>query len=161
VDKGGAGMSIVRSTWWIIPVQIGALFGYLSFGLIADWLGRKPAFILYLLITAIVTPIYGLNATNQTLLLTLGPVLGFFGSGYFGIFGAMVSELFPQRIRATALGVIYNIGRATSALSPWLVGAIAEQKGVGSALGVTSLFLVAGAVLMLTLPETRGKQLEA
>ncbi len=161
VERGGAGMSIVRSTWWIIPVQVGAFFGYLSFGVIADWLGRKPAFILYLLITAIVTPIYGLNATNQTLLMTLGPVLGFFGSGYFGIFGAMVSELFPQRIRATALGVIYNIGRALSATAPWLVGAIAERKGVGSALGVTSLFLLAGAALMLTLPETRGKQLEA
>lgn len=160
VAKGGAGMSIVKSTWWIIPVQIGAFLGYLSFGVIADWLGRKPAFILYLLVTALVTPLYGLNATNQTLLMTLGPVLGFFGSGYFGIFGAMVSELFPQRIRATALGVIYNIGRAASALSPWLVGALAERQGVGPALGVTSLFLLAGAALMLTLPETRGKQLE-
>ena len=72
----------------------------------------------------------------------------------------MVSELFPQRIRATALGVIYNIGRAMSATAPWLVGAIAQRSGVGSALGVTSLFLIAGALLMLTLPETRGKELE-
>jgi hypothetical protein len=41
-----------------------------------------------------------------------------------------------------------------------LVGALADRHGVGSALGVTSLFLLAGAALMLTLPETRGKELE-
>lgn len=161
IAKGGAGMSIIKTTWWVIPVQTGAFFGYLSFGFIADWLGRKPAFIIYLLITAIVTPLYGMSGSNQTMLLILGPVLGFFGSGYFGIFGAMVSELFPGRIRATALGVIYNIGRAVSALAPWLVGAVAQRRGVGSALGLTSMFLVAGALLILALPETRGKALES
>jgi len=160
VAKGGAGLSIVKSSWWIIPVQVGAFFGYLSFGLISDRLGRKPAFILYLLVTAVVTPVYGYAATNAVLLMCLGPVLGFFGSGYFALFGAMVSELFPKRIRATALGVIYNIGRAASAASPSLVGALADRYGVGSALGVTSLFLLAGAALMLTLPETRGKELD-
>ncbi|HWQ35946.1 MAG TPA: MFS transporter [Blastocatellia bacterium] len=159
VEKGGAGLSIAKSSGWIIPAQIGAYFGYLSFGFIADRLGRKPAFILYLLITAAVTPLYGYLARNAALLLALGPVLGFFGHGYFSLFGAMVSELYPQRIRATALGVIYNIGRAASAAAPWLVGALADRYGIGSALGVTSLFLLAGAALMLTLPETRGRDL--
>jgi MFS family permease len=161
IEKGGAGLSIIRSSGWIIPVQLGAFFGYLSFGVIADKLGRKPAFILYLLITAVVTPIYGLYARNSTLLMVLGPVLGFFGSGYFSLFGAMVAELYPQRIRATALGVVYNIGRAASASAPWLVGALADKYGIGSALGVTSLFLMAGAVMMLTLPETKGRELES
>jgi MFS family permease len=159
VDKGGAGLSVVRSSWWVVPVQVGAFFGYLSFGVIADRLGRRPAFILYLLVTAAVTPIYALTAANATLLMLLGPVLGFFGSGYFSVFGAMVSELFPQRIRATALGVIYNIGRAVSALAPTLIGVLAKRYGIGSALGLTSLFLVAGAALILTLPETRGREL--
>jgi MFS family permease len=161
IEKGGAGLSIIQSSGWIIPVQLGAFFGYLSFGVIADQLGRKPAFILYLLITAVVTPIYGLYASNSTLLMVLGPVLGFFGSGYFSLFGAMVAELYPQRIRATALGVVYNIGRAASASAPWLVGALADKYGIGSALGVTSLFLIAGAVMMLTLPETKGRELES
>jgi MFS family permease len=159
VEKGGAGLSVAKSSGWIIPAQIGAYFGYLSFGIIADRLGRKPAFILYLLITAAVTPLYGYYARNAGLLLALGPVLGFFGHGYFSLFGAMVSELYPQRIRATALGVIYNIGRAASAAAPWLVGALADRYGIGSALGVTSLFLIAGVMLMLTLPETRGREL--
>ena len=160
IEKGGAGLSVVKGLGWIIAVQLGAFFGYLSFGVISDKLGRKPAFILYLLVTAIVTPIYGYFARNATLLMILGPVLGFFGSGYFSLFGTMVSELFPQRIRATALGVIYNIGRAASAMAPAMVGALADRRGIGSALGVTSLFLLAGATLMLTLPETLGRELE-
>jgi len=32
VTEGGAGMSIVKSTPWIISMQVGALFGYTSFG---------------------------------------------------------------------------------------------------------------------------------
>jgi MFS family permease len=159
IAEGGAGLSVVKSSSWVIPVQVGAFFGYLSFGVIADRLGRKPAFILYLLVTAAITPVYGLMAANATLLMLLGPALGFFGSGYFSVFGAMVSELFPQRVRATALGVIYNIGRAASAFAPYLIGKLADRYGIGSALSTTSLFLVAGAALILTLPETRGKEL--
>ncbi|HSL72265.1 MAG TPA: MFS transporter, partial [Longimicrobiales bacterium] len=41
VEQGGAGMSIVRSMGWIIPMQIGAYFGYLSFGPISSRLGRR------------------------------------------------------------------------------------------------------------------------
>lgn len=160
VEKGGAGLSIAKSSAWIIPAQIGAFFGYISFGVIADRIGRKPAFIFYLLVTAVVTPFYGYFARNAGLLLALGPVLGFFGHGYFSLFGTLVSELYPQRIRATALGVVYNIGRAASAAAPWLVGVLADRYGIGSALGVTSLFLLAGAAMMLTLPETRGRELE-
>lgn len=159
IERGGAGLSQVKSSWWIIPVQIGAFFGYLSFGVIADWLGRKPAFILYMLVTAIVTPFYGLMAENATLLMAIGPVLGFFGSGYFSLFGAMVSELYPQRIRAAALGVVYNIGRGVSAFAPTMIGFLAKEYGIGGALSTTSLFLIGGAVLILTLPETRGREL--
>jgi hypothetical protein len=33
-------------------------------------------------------------------------------------------------------------------------------QGIGSALALTSAFFLAGAVLILLVPETRGKQLE-
>ena len=48
VDQGGAGMGVVGSLPWIIPVQLGAYFGYLTFGFIADRLGRRQAFVLYM-----------------------------------------------------------------------------------------------------------------
>ncbi len=50
VEQGGAGMGVVGSLGWIIPVQIGAYFGYLTFGFIADRLGRRRTFILFMLV---------------------------------------------------------------------------------------------------------------
>ena len=158
--QGGAGMSIVKTSGWIIPVQLGAFCGYLSFGFIADRLGRKPTFIFYLLIAAILVPIYGHVARNDFTLMLLGPFLGFFGSGYFSLFGAMLAELFPTSSRATGQGFAYNAGRAVSALSPFFIGGLADVYGIGSALALTSAFFLAGAFMISFLPETRGSALK-
>jgi MFS family permease len=160
VAQSGAGMSIVKTSGWIIPMQIGAFLGYLTFGFISDRLGRKPAFIFYMVAAAILVPIYGQMARSDAVLMALGPLLGFFGSGYFSLFGAMLAELFPTKIRATAQGFSYNAGRAASALSPFIVGGLADIYGIGSALALTSAFFLAGAVMILLLPETRGTALE-
>jgi MFS family permease len=161
IENGGAGMSIVQSTGWIIPMQVGAFFGYTSFGFVSDAIGRRRAFMLYLVAAALLVPIYGQTARNPSMLMVLGPLLGFFGHGYFSMFGAMLAELFPTRVRATGQGFVYNTGRALSALAPYTIGALAAARGIGSALALTSAFFVAGAVLVLAIPETKGKQLES
>src|ERR1043166_6063081 len=53
LDKGGAGMSIVKSTGWLVPIQIGAFVGYLSFGPLADKFGRRRVFALILTAAAL------------------------------------------------------------------------------------------------------------
>ncbi|MEW5915936.1 MAG: MFS transporter, partial [Gemmatimonadota bacterium] len=92
IERGGAGMSIVRSAGWIIPVQIGAYIGYLSFGFIADRFGRRRTFISYLVTAAILVPIYGQMARSPGVLMLLGPILGFVGYGYFSMFGSFLAE---------------------------------------------------------------------
>ena len=153
-------MSIVQTSGWIFPVQIGALLGYVSFGFISDRIGRKPTFIAYLICAAVVVPIYGQLARSETRLLILGPLVGFFGSGYFSLLRAMLGELFPTRLRATGQGTTYNLGRAFSALAPYVIGRLGDSYGLGSALGVTSVFFLLGGVMILFLPETRGKKLD-
>lgn len=162
VEEGGAGLSVVKSMGWIIPMQVGAYFGYLSFGFIADRLGRRTTFILFLLGAAILVPIYGQLAGSPWVLMALGPVLGFFGHGYFSLFGALLAELFPTAVRATGQGLTYNCGRALGALAPFTIGALATlpHVGIGSALALTSAFFLLGAVLILFLPNTSGQQLE-
>ena len=160
IEQGGAGLGILKSASWIIPMQIGAFFGYISFGFFADRFGRRRIFALFLVCAAVLVPIYGQLVRHQLVLFLLGPLIGFFGHGYFSVFGAMLSELFPTRIRATAQGFVYNIGRAFSALAPFTIGALADIHGIGSALALTSAFFLVGAVTIFALPETKGLELQ-
>ena len=73
VEQGGAGMGVVGSLQWIISVQVGAYLGYLTFGFIADRLGRRRTFILFMLCAAALVPIYGQMARSPMVLLLLGP----------------------------------------------------------------------------------------
>jgi MFS family permease len=159
VERGGAGLTILQSSGWIIPLQIGAFFGYISFGFFADRFGRRPAFLTFVLATAALVPVYGMLGRRTALLMALGPLIGYFGHGYFSVMGVMMAELFPERVRTTAQGFCYNIGRALAGFAPVTVGALADRFGIGAALAVTSVFFVAGAGVMLLLPETRGREL--
>jgi MFS family permease len=159
VESGGAGMGIVRSSGWIIPMQVGAFLGYVLFGVLADRLGRRPVFIAFVVGAAVLVPVYGRMALQPAVLMLLGPLIGFFGHGYFSVFGAMLAELFPSAIRGTAQGLCYNLGRAVSALAPFVIGALADRHGIGSALALTSAFFLAAAGLIMLLPETRGEKL--
>ncbi|HEY5618756.1 MAG TPA: MFS transporter [Vicinamibacterales bacterium] len=162
VSQGGAGMGVVGSLGWIIPVQIGAYLGYLTFGFIADRLGRRRTFILFMLAAAVLVPIYGQMARSPMLLMLLGPVLGYFGHGYFSMFGSFIAELFPTAVRATAQGTSYNLGRIAGALAPYTIGAAATLPGIGIglALGITSAFFLLAAALIFTLPDRSGQELE-
>jgi MFS family permease len=157
VEQGGAGMGIVGSLPWIIPVQLGAYFGYLTFGFIADRIGRRQAFVFYTVAAAVLVPIYGQMARSPMVLLLLGPPLGYFGYGYFSMFGGFVAELFPAAVRATGQGTTYNIGRMAGAVAPFTIGVIATQPGIGIglALSITSAFFLLAAALGVHLARSQ------
>lgn len=164
VDKGGAGFGIVKTSGWIIAMQVGAFFGYNCFGLLADWIGRRKAFALYVTAAALMTVAYGsaprwAGEQASTVLLVSGPLLGFFGTGFFSLFGTMLAELYPTAIRGAGQGFVYNFGRGLSALAPLTVGAVADQSGLGWALVLNAGYFLLGAALVFLLPETKGREL--
>jgi MFS family permease len=163
-SQGGAGLNVLQTSAWIFIMQFGTFLGYASFGWLADWWGRRPAFFVYVIIAAVLTPIYGLTpiwagSSSEFWLLALGPLVGFFGTGFFSLFGTMLAELYPTSIRGSAQGFVYNTGRAASALAPFAIGAIADRHGLGYGLALNSAFFLIGAALIFTLPETRGTEL--
>jgi MFS family permease len=153
---GGAGLSLFATTGWVVAVQLGSLAGYTSFGFLADRIGRRPAFCLYVLGAAAVIPWFGLQPA-----LALGPLVGFFGTGYFSLFGAMLAELYPTASRGAGQGFAYNFGRALAAVAPYTIGRVADARGLGGALVLNSGFFLAAAALVWLLPETKGRKLES
>jgi MFS family permease len=158
VSRGGAGLTLTKSALWLVIVQAGAFAGYVSFGWIADRFGRRLSFTLFMVGAAVVVPVFAFGARNPITLLTIGPLVGYFGHGYFSLFGAMLAELFPTRIRATAQGFCYNAGRIASAAAPYTIGALASSR-LGVGLAFDALFFAVGGVLIWFLPETRGAEL--
>ena len=125
---GGLGLSTRMMSGFIIAMQVGMWFGYVTFGFVSDRVGRKRAYVTYLITAAVLMMAYTLTAQPPALLL-LGPVVAFFATGYFTGFGAVTAEIYPTDIRATAQGFTYNIGRIGSAIAPWAVGRLADTNG--------------------------------
>jgi MFS family permease len=158
VARGGRGFALATSTEWLLVMGVGKWFGYALFGFAADAFGRRRSYVVYLLMAALLVPLYG-NARNPLWLLLLGPFVAFFGTGFFSGFSALAAELFPTEIRATAMGLSYNLGRGLSALAPFVVGAIADRYGFQAGFYLLAGAFFIAALLALALPETRGRQL--
>ena len=156
--RGGIGLSTETMAAFVVAMQVGMWFGYVSFGFIADAFGRRSTYIAYLLIAALLVWYYGF-AREPWVLLVLGPFVAFFGTGYFSGFGAVASEIFPTSIRATALGVTYNSGRLLSAIAPYVVGTTVQNRGFGAAFTYTAVAFIIAAALWLGIPETKGRQM--
>jgi MFS family permease len=157
-SSGGIGLSAENMSWFIIAMQVGMWFGYITFGYISDIVGRKRAYVGYLLAAAALIAVYTSVRTPATLLL-LGPFVAFFATGYFSGFGAVTAEIYPTDIRATAQGFTYNLGRIASAAAPFTVGTLAQTRGFDVALSTTSIAFVLAALMWLWIPETKGRAL--
>lgn len=158
VTEGGRGLTITQTMLWLLLMGVGKWFGYVLFGYFADSVGRRKTYIGYLVAAAVMVPIFA-SLTAPRALLAVGPLVAFFGTGYFSGFGAIASELFPTEIRASAMGLTYNLGRAVSAAAPALVGVLAAGYGLGAAFFLTSGAFLLAAGLAWLLPETKGTHL--
>ena len=140
------GLGVVQTSAWTIVMQMGTFLGYISFGYIADRVSRKHTYIGYLLVAALLVPLFAF-IRNPIALLFIGPLVGFFGTGYFSGFSVIASELFPTALRASAMGFVYNIGRVLSAAAPYLIGRVSESAGLSWGLCMTSAaFLTAAGI---------------
>jgi len=156
--QGGVGLGTRTMSWFVVAMQVGMWLGYVSFGYITDAVGRKRVYVTYLLAASVLLPLYG-ALTSPAALLLLGPLVAFFGTGYFSGFGAVTAEIYPTAIRATAQGFTYNLGRVASAAAPFTVGTLAASRGFGVAFAVSGAAFLLGAVTWIWIPETRGREL--
>jgi MFS family permease len=160
VEQGGRGFGMLGMTTLMVVLNLFGMFpGYVTFGWVADRLGRRRAIFLYALAAALLIPLYA-AVRSEAALLVLGTVVAFFGTGIFSASGILGSEMFPTAVRAQALGVTYSGARALSALAPLVIGRVGEAKGLGWAFYLCAAGYLLAALMTTQLPETKGKQLE-
>jgi len=160
VEQGGRGFGAMGTTSLLVVLNLFGMFpGYASFGWVADHLGRRRSFILYTFVAAALVPLYAM-ARSPAVLLILGTIVAFFGTGFFSGSGIVGSEIFPTRVRARALGFTYNGARTMSSLAPLTIGWVGQIKGLSWAFYLCAAAFLLASVMATQLPETKGKQLD-
>ena len=144
----------------VMSLNVGALVGYFSFPPLAEWIGRRGAFLFMMLGAAVALPAtFLLPGSYGTVLLVL-PALGFFTNGLFSGFPVYLPELYPTRIRATGSGFCFNAGRVLAASGPFLTGYLVVHLGTfaRAASSIALIYLLGTAVLPFA-RETKGQAL--
>jgi len=153
------GFGLTQSATWTAVTILGMALGIYVFGMVADLVGRRPAFISWMIGAAVMVVVYSRLDTPNTLLIG-GATMGFFVNGMLGGYGALMSELYPTAARATAQNVLFNIGRAVGGLGPVLIATWAKDYGFDTAIALLALlYLLDIIAFWFLIPERRGAEL--
>jgi MFS family permease len=140
----------------------GSIAGYVAFGFLADKFGRKPITIAFFLLAFVLTPVLFFLTKDPRSLLLLAFANAIFSNGQYTWMPVWLPELYPTRIRATALAFAFNAPRFIAFLGPLLAGTmIVAFGGFGPAAMVLASIYVVGFIATFFLPETNGKPLPA
>jgi len=143
----------------VMAQQAGAFFGILAWTVLAQRLGRRPAFLLTFVACAVVVPAtFHLTSSFATALIMF-PLMGFCTTAVFGGYAIYFPELYPTRLRATGTGFCYNVARYLAAGGPWIFGSLAAAHGFRWAATIVASVYVLGLLALPFAPETKGKPL--
>ena len=150
-----------RVSYAVMSLNVGAIVGYLVFPLIAEWWGRRGAFLLMMLGSAVALPATFLAPSSYTTVMWLLPLLGLFSNGIFSGFPIYLPELYPTRVRATGAGFCFNAGRILAAAGPFLTGYLVLRLGTfaRAASSIAVIYLL-GLVVLAFARETKGEAIK-
>ena len=153
------GLALIGTTFGIILIQCGDLIGYTTFGFVSEKLGRRPAFTLYSFIMAIgisMITIFWNQVDKIPELIFVFMFLTGFGTGYFGGFGALFSELFPTKIRNTGVGTVFNLARGAQFVTPVIITIIGTYFDLSYGIAIAAMFAFLVGIWIWVFPETKG-----
>ncbi len=153
---------MAKSAVWMLITQAGGLLGYLTFGFVADWLGRRPAYSIYSFVMAfallMTTLFWDSVAVYPAVILSFMFLVGF-GTGMFSGYGPLFTELYPTGIRNTAMGSAFNLARGVQFFTPVIIAVVAEKYGLSGGISLAAVFAILTGIWIWTFPETKGHKL--
>lgn len=128
------GLLMPAVSWNVALFNIGMLTGAVACGYAAMKKGVTLAVAVPALAMAVVTPLY--VGVWPELLGAGAFVAGMFGAGYAGVSPMLLTSLFPARLRARCVGIVYHVGAVPAAFVPMGIAALSESAGISMPLGM-------------------------
>lgn len=151
-----------------IVQNLGAFFGMLGMSVLAQRIGRKPAFAIAF-IAALLATVGFFQFFNGKGDIWMSAVMGACQLALFAGFAIYLPELFPTRLRSTGTSFCYNVGRfvaafgilQTASIKAWAsTGAVTPAEKIDAfrnAASYMSVIFLLGLVALIFLPETKGR----
>ena len=127
------GIKFKEMTLYMIGTFIIMMCTKVIAGIIADRIGRRWVFAFGTMGTALFIPLIVFGNTPDNILW----LMLFFGFLYgipYGINATYMTESFSTKVRGTAIGGAYNIGRLGAVLAPLTIGYFAQGGSIGTGL---------------------------
>jgi putative MFS transporter len=156
------GFTLVHSCAFTAVIAGSGAVGNLAHAAVMDRIGRRLTLTLSFFIAAVSCFAWG-YATTPLAIMVLGAITAFTGAG--GIIGPLftyITELYPTRYRATAVGWSTGWQRIGGIVAPVILGAaLGNSVSLFASFAVMSgLLAIAGVIAITMTYETKGKPLE-
>lgn len=119
-----AGYTVSTGLVLLLVLNVGAVVGLLIAGILADKHGTKKIVLLWFGLSAVFLAVLSVKIQNEFLLNAAVFVTGVFVFSSQVLVYAWVSQLFPARLRGTALGFAAGVGRMGAIVGPAVTGSL-------------------------------------
>jgi MFS family permease len=158
-----------KKTYWTgitsLLQNFGAFWGVYAFTYLAQYMGRKKAFLIAFLAAMVTTCFTFWKLSTFSDIFWMIPLMGFAQISLFGGYAIYFPELFPTRLRSTGTSFCYNSGRIIAALGPLALGLLTSRVFGGfdepmryAGMTMCAAFLL-GILVLPFAPETKGQPL--
>lgn len=147
-----AGYTVSTGLTLLLVLNVGAVAGLVLAGILADRHGTKKIVLLWFGLSAVFLGVLSVKIQNEFLLNAAVFVTGIFVFSSQVLVYAWVSQLFPARLRGTALGFAAGVGRLGAIVGPAVTGTLVAANiaypagfyvfAAAGLLAVAALFLV-------------------
>lgn len=137
------GMNFKSMTGYMVGTYSAMILGKVAAGVCADLFGRRLTFAAGAIGSAAFMPLivfYHSPSNILWILITFGFIYGV----PVGVLATYMTESFSTRVRGSAVGTAYNLGRIGAAVAPAGIGLLATHVSIGAG------FLVMGITYVLT-----------
>ena len=140
--------------------NFGCFCGAMTFGYVAQRLGRRAGFLLSFVACLIMVPSVFFLTNSPYTAVVLFFLLGFALLAVLSGFAVYFPELFPTRMRSTGTGFCYNVARYITAGMLFATIPIKASLGMaGMVYAVMAVYVLGCLVIIFAAPETKGKPL--